>query len=67
MSPDLPDFDTATAFKPGDKVLVTMVSDDMTRENADALTTALGQRFPGVDFTIMAGVSGIAVQEKTDD
>jgi hypothetical protein len=47
-------------LRPGDKVLVTL-SDDPDPEHTHAVMRTLRKAFPGVDFTLMAGVSAIAV------
>jgi hypothetical protein len=47
-------------LRPGDKVLVTLTADDGD-EAARAVMAALRKDFPGVAFTILSGVSGIAV------
>lgn len=48
-------------LRPGDRVLVTLADepepDDLKQASADLKTA-----FPGVEFVLMAGVSGIAVQ-----
>lgn len=47
-------------LRPGDRVLVTLV-DDPDAELANEFADALHDQFPGVEFTIMGGVAGIAV------
>jgi hypothetical protein len=48
-------------LRPGDKVLVTLTDepqpDDLKQASAD-----LKAAFPGVEFVLMTGVAGIAVQ-----
>lgn len=48
-------------LRPGDKVLVTLV-EDPTQKDADELANTLRASFPGVAFTVIGGVAGIAVQ-----
>ncbi len=47
-------------LRPGDKVLVTL-ADDPSPEDAHTVMTSLRKSFPGVDFTFLSGVSGLAI------
>lgn len=47
-------------LRPGDKVLVTL-ADDPDEETVLTVTRDLRRSFPGVEFTILTGVSGLAV------
>lgn len=48
-------------LRPGDKVLVTLADDAPPPETAAAVADALRKHFPGVDFLIATGITGIAV------
>lgn len=48
-------------LRSGDNVLVTM-HDESSPEEARAMIDTLRERFPGVTFTVVSGVSGIAYQ-----
>lgn len=48
-------------LRPGDKVLVTLV-EDPEPEQVKQVTNHLRENFPGVEFVVMSGVAGIAVQ-----
>lgn len=60
--------ETATVIKPGDRVLVT-VSHSLSNADASGMTEQLMKAFPGVDFAVLTGVSGIAVdrQDETEE
>lgn len=47
---------------PGDKVLVAFADTDVAAKHVAAITDGLRARFPGVEFTLVAGVSALAVQ-----
>jgi protein involved in polysaccharide export with SLBB domain len=47
-------------LRPGDRVLVT-VAEDMEPVEAQDMAATLRDAFPGVDFTVLAGVASIAV------
>ncbi|MEV7013286.1 hypothetical protein [Streptosporangium sp. NPDC051022] len=48
-------------LRPGDKVLVAFTQ-DLSDDDAQHAATTLRRSFPGVTFTVLAGVSGICVQ-----
>ncbi|MCP3017290.1 hypothetical protein NGM33_28565 [Nocardiopsis dassonvillei] len=48
-------------LRPGDRVLVTL-TDEPEPEDTTNITRDLKTAFPGVEFVLMTGVSGIAVQ-----
>lgn len=48
-------------LRPGDRVLVTL-NDEPEDDNRIAMLAGLRDSFPGVEFVIMTGVSGILVQ-----
>lgn len=48
-------------LRPGDKVLVALASEP-TADEAAAMARTLRKSFPRVDFVIVGGVAGIAVQ-----
>lgn len=48
-------------LRPGDTVLVTLTGDPEPEEIKTA-TEQLRTSFPGVEFVVMSGVAGIAVQ-----
>lgn len=48
-------------LRPGDRVLLAMTHDP-DPEEAQAWMQALSQDFPGIKFTVVGGVAGIAVQ-----
>lgn len=50
--------------RPGDKVLVTLAAEPSAAESTELLRT-LRRTFPGVDFTLLTGVTGLAVQSPT--
>lgn len=58
MSPDQPTF---VVLRPGDRVLVTLMVDP-DQDEASMWAAQLSQSFPGVDFVVMGGVAGLAVQ-----
>ena len=47
-------------LRPGDKVLVTL-ADDPDQQIVLTVTQDLRRSFPGVEFTILTGVSGLAI------
>lgn len=51
-------------LRPGDRCLVTL-TEDPGLEDVRTILTQLRKAFPGVDFTILAGISGIAVMPPT--
>lgn len=53
--------DTATVLRPGDKVLLT-VSDEPDDEACVTVMSELRKAFPGVEFFLVCGVSGVVVQ-----
>lgn len=46
-------------LRPGDNVLVTLADDNP--DECSTVLAALRSSFPGVDFTLLSGVTGIAV------
>lgn len=55
-------------LRPGDKVLVTIPDDpdpDEAWKTTQTVLTALREHFPGVDFLIVSGITGIAVSPPT--
>lgn len=48
-------------LRPGDKVLVTLADDAPPPDTTTAVADALRRHFPGVDFLIVTGITGIAV------
>lgn len=48
-------------LRPGDKVLVTL-ADEVDDETAKTVLTTLRRSFRGCEFTILAGVTAVAVQ-----
>jgi hypothetical protein len=53
---------SALVLRPDDRVLIGMASVGLTREDVHAMQDQLRARFPDVEFTIVAGVTGMAVQ-----
>lgn len=51
-------------LRPGDKVLLTL-AEDPDPEGVRTILQQLCKSFPGVDFTIMSGVSALAVAAPT--
>lgn len=47
-------------LRPGDKVLVTL-NDEPSLEDAQMVLSDLRKSFPGVEFTLLAGISSLAV------
>lgn len=47
-------------LRPGDKVLVTL-SEDPTPQDAHTVMATLRKAFPGVAFTLLSGVSALAI------
>jgi hypothetical protein len=50
---------TATVIRPGDHVLLTTV--EPFHQDFEGMQEALRARFPGVEFTIVAGITDLAV------
>lgn len=48
-------------LRPGDRVLVALAEDPSEAE-AKAMANELRRAFPGVDFTVLGGVAGLAVE-----
>ena len=48
-------------LRPGDRVLVAF-TDEPGATVTEHITSGLRRAFPGVDFTVLTGVSGMAVQ-----
>lgn len=53
---------TGLVIKPGDSVLLT-TGEDWSAEHAQNVMHALRDRFPDAEFTIISGISGLAVYE----
>ncbi|HEY9370059.1 hypothetical protein [Streptomyces sp.] len=51
-------------LRPGDKVLIAL-SDEPDEDTCKAILADLRRTFRGCDFTILAGVSAVAVQPGT--
>lgn len=58
---DLPQAPTMILLRPGDRVMVVLV-EDPPEEEALGYAEALQDAFPGVEFVVVGGVTGIAVQ-----
>jgi hypothetical protein len=58
----------ATQIRPGDQVLLTSAVDH-PQELLGMISMQLEERFPGVKFAIMSGISGIVIdrQDETDE
>lgn len=54
----------AAQVRPGDRVLLTCADDAWPAEQRVQIMDGLQQRFPGVTFTLVNGVTGIAVVPK---
>lgn len=54
----------AAVIFPGDKVLLTMPDRDITAQEAADIKDALRAQFPDVEFVLVGGVSGMAVQRR---
>ena len=55
---------SALVLRPGDRVLVGLSIDVMAREDLQEIVRQLHDRFPGVEFTVVSGVTGLAVQRE---
>lgn len=51
-------------LRPGDHVLVSL-TEDLDQEEVQDFVGKLRESFPGVEFTVVTGVSGILVQPPT--
>jgi hypothetical protein len=51
---------SALALRPGDRVLVGLRRDDISKEEAVRVADELGAVFPGVRFVVVAGVAALA-------
>lgn len=51
----------AAQIRPGDRVLITCADNQWSHAQREEITAGLQQRFPGVVFTLVSGVSGVAV------
>lgn len=49
-------------LRPGDKVLITLTDEAPEPEALKQIAADLKAAFPGVEFVLMSGVAGIAVQ-----
>jgi hypothetical protein len=54
----------AAQVRPGDRVLLTCADAEWSHDQRAEIVEGLQQRFPGVTFTVISGVSGIAVQPR---
>lgn len=52
----------AAVIRPGDHVLVAFSRTDITAQDTGEIRRCLQVRFPGVEFTLLSGVSALAVQ-----
>lgn len=52
-------------IRPGDKVLIA-VPKEITLDQAQGLADDLREKFPGVDFGVLVGATGMAVQRAQD-
>lgn len=52
-------------IRPGDRILLT-VSDGFDASRAQHLAEQLKERFPDVEFTVLAGLEVVGVQRKED-
>lgn len=57
----LPETPTMILLRPGDRVMVVLV-EDPGEDEALGYAEALQESFPGVEFVIVGGVTGLAVQ-----
>lgn len=57
----LPQAPTMILLRPGDRVMV-VLTQDPGEDEALSYSEALHESFPGVEFVIVGGVTGIAVQ-----
>jgi hypothetical protein len=53
----------AVVIKPGDRVLLTLCDANLSHANAHDMRDRLAERFPGAEFTFIAGITGIAIAE----
>lgn len=51
-------------IEPGDRVLLTVAEDTAKYEESQRLLDEIRDRFPGVEFTLVGGVSGVAVERE---
>jgi len=65
--PDPPRVFTATALRRGQRVLITTADSPDTIEEKQHMVDLLQERFPGVQFTLLCGVTGIAVHGGDDE
>jgi len=56
----------AMQVRPGDRVLLTCPDDRWSDAERVKIVEGLQARFPGVAFTIVSGVSGVAVLEQRE-
>lgn len=52
----------AAVLRPGDRCLITIADRDVSVDQGEVMRAQLSDRFPGVEFTFMSGVTGLAVQ-----
>ena len=53
-------------LEPGDRVLVNLPVRDLTHQDAQDINDQLSERFPGVEFTVLAAAE-VVVQPQTSD
>lgn len=51
----------AVALRPGDSCLITLAQQDVDMVQVEDMRAKLIERFPGVEFTFISGVTGLAV------
>lgn len=59
---ELPVASCAVVIRPGDHVLICLHAQDITAQESHELQESLQKRLPGVDFTLVNGVSALAVR-----
>jgi hypothetical protein len=63
---DPPRVFTATQLRKGQRVLITTSTTPANEPEREEIVRMLQERFPGVLFTVLCGVSGFAVTEVED-
>lgn len=62
---DLSQSPTIILLRPGDRVMVAL-TDDPDPDEAQGFVEALYEAFPGVEFTVVGGLAGLAVMAGAD-
>lgn len=65
--PDQPRVFYAAQLRRGQRVLITTADSPDTVEEKQHMVDLLQQRFPGVQFTLLCGVTGIAIHGPDDN